>query len=237
MKDSGLKIPVHLAIIADGNGRWAKARGLPRTIGHTKAGTAFQRVVEASRKLGVKVLTIWIFSTENWDRPKEEVDHLMRLFHHNLVSNGKKLVENGIRLRILGDKSRFSPSIQKAQVELEEATKGFSEFTLNVAMNYGGRAEILKATREIARDLAAGKIREEDISEELFDAHTYTAGEPYPDLIVRTSGEQRLSGFMSWQNAYSELYFPQIHFPDLNEDHIRLAIEEYSRRERRYGKV
>ena len=232
-----LKIPNHIAIIMDGNGRWAKAKGLPRTVGHTNGAKALQRVIEACKKFGVKTLTVYAFSTENWGRPKEEVDFLMDLFYKYLTNQSKKLIENKIKFKVLGDKSRFNKKTQDAMVELENQTKNFSEFTLNVAMNYGGHSEILKATREIAMDLKSGKISENDITEELFESHLYTSGQLPPDLIIRTSGEQRLSGFLLYQCSYSELYFPKVHFPDFDEEQIKLAIEEYTKRDRRYGKV
>lgn len=232
-----LKIPQHIAIIMDGNGRWAKNKGLPRTVGHTNGAKALQRVVEACKKFGVKILTVYAFSTENWGRPKEEVDFLMDLFAKYLKNQSKKLIENKIRFRVLGDKSRFSKNIQESMIKLENETAGFDDFYLNVAMNYGGRAEIVKATREIAEEVKAGNIDIESIDEKVFENHIYTFGQPSPDLIIRTSGEQRLSGFLLWQCSYSELYFPKIHFPDFDEEQVKLAIEEYTKRDRRYGKV
>lgn len=232
-----LKIPQHIAIIMDGNGRWAKSKGLPRTVGHTNGAKAMQRVVEACKKFGVKILTVYAFSTENWGRPKEEVDFLMDLFAKYLKNQSKKLVENKIRFRVLGDKSRFSKDIQKSMLKLENETAGFDEFYLNVAMNYGGRAEILKAVKEIADEVKAGNLDINSIDETVFENHIYTVGQPSPDLIIRTSGEQRLSGFLLWQCSYSEFYFPKVHFPDFDEEQIKLAIEEYTKRDRRYGKV
>ena len=232
-----LKIPSHIAIILDGNGRWAKKRGLPRTVGHTNGMKALQRTVEACKKFGIKTLTVYGFSTENWSRPKEEVDFLMKLLLNHLERQSKKLIENKIRFIVLGDKSRFSPEIQNAMKRLESETKDFTEFTFNVALNYGGHAEILKATKEIAEDVKSGKISVDDIDEKLFESHLYTAGQSAPDLIIRTSGEQRLSGFLLWQCSYSEFYFPSIAFPDFDEEQLKLAIQEYSKRDRRYGKV
>ena len=234
---SNLKIPSHIAIIMDGNGRWAKSRGLPRTVGHTNGAKALQRVVEACQKYGVKTLTVYAFSTENWGRPKEEVDFLMNLFERYLIDKEQKLIENKIRFRVFGDKSKFSEKTQRAMCHLEEITKDFPDFSLNVAMNYGGHAEIIKATKEIASDVKSGKISADDITPELFESHLYSAGQNPPDLIIRTSGEQRLSGFLLWQCSYAEFYFPKVHFPDFDEEQIRLAIEEYTKRDRRYGKV
>lgn len=232
-----LKIPNHIAIILDGNGRWAKKKGLPRTVGHTNGAKALQRTIEACKKFGVKTLTVYAFSTENWSRPKEEVDFLMNLFLNYLTKQSKKLIENKIRFVVLGDKSRFSPEIQNAMKKLESDTKDFTEFTFNVALNYGGHAEIVKATKEIAQDVKDGKISIDDIDEKIFESHLYTHDQLPPDLIIRTSGEQRLSGFLLWQCSYSEFYFPQVHFPDFNEEQLKIAIQEYSKRDRRYGKV
>ncbi|MBQ8659976.1 MAG: isoprenyl transferase [Alphaproteobacteria bacterium] len=232
-----LKIPNHIAIILDGNGRWAKKKGLPRTVGHTNGAKALQRTIEACKKFGVKTLTVYAFSTENWSRPKEEVDFLMNLFFNYLTKQSKKLIENKIRFVVLGDKSRFSPEIQNAMKKLESDTKDFTEFTFNVALNYGGHAEIVKATKEIAQDVKDGKISIDDIDEKIFESHLYTHDQLPPDLIIRTSGEQRLSGFLLWQCSYSEFYFPQVHFPDFNEEQLKIAIQEYSKRDRRYGKV
>ncbi len=232
-----LKIPNHIAIILDGNGRWAKKKGLPRTVGHTNGAKALQRTIEACKKFGVKTLTVYGFSTENWSRPKEEVDFLMNLFLNYLTKQSKKLIENKIRFVVLGDKSRFSPEIQNAMKKLESDTKDFTEFTFNVALNYGGHAEIVKATKEIAQDVKDGKISIDDIDEKIFESHLYTHDQLPPDLIIRTSGEQRLSGFLLWQCSYSEFYFPQVHFPDFNEEQLKIAIQEYSKRDRRYGKV
>lgn len=235
--EQDLKIPKHVAIILDGNGRWAKNRGLPRTVGHTNGAKALQRVIEACKDFDIKTLTVYAFSTENWSRPKEEVDFLMKLFYQYLTKQSKKLIENKIRFIVLGDKSKFDEKTQKAMKKLESDTKDFTEFTFNVALNYGGHAEILKATKELAEDVKSGKISIDDIDEKLFESHLYTAGQSAPDLIIRTSGEQRLSGFLLWQCSYSEFYFPKVYFPDFDKKQLEIAIQEYSKRDRRYGKV
>ena len=235
--DQNLKIPQHIAIIPDGNGRWAKSRGLPRYVGHTNGAKAIQRTIMACKDLGVKILTVYCFSTENWNRPKDEVDFLMNLFYKYLTRKPDNLIKNKIKVHVLGDKSRFSKNIQDAMEKLENLTKDFSDFTLNVALNYGGHQEIVFATKSIINDIKAGKIKETDINENLFESYLYTAGQPNPDLIIRTSGEQRLSGFLLWQSSYTEFYFPKIHFPDFNKRQVELAIEEYTKRDRRYGKV
>ncbi len=232
-----LKIPTHIAIIADGNGRWAKLRGLPRTAGHAKGMQTVEKLIPACQKLGIKVLTFYLFSTENWNRSKEEVDFLMNLFQKYLTKEFRKLIENKVKFNVLGDKSRFSPEIQTAMTQLENDTKDFTDFTLNCALNYGGHAEIIRATKNIVKDIKAGKITEDDINESIFENYLYTAGQPAPDLIIRTSGEQRLSGFLLWQSFYSEFYFPKFHFPDFDEEKLMEAIKEYSTRDRRYGKV
>ena len=232
-----LKLPVHIAIIMDGNGRWAKSRGLPRTVGHTNGAKALQRIITASKELGIKILTVYAFSTENWNRPKEEVDFLMNLFLKYLSTKSKDLIKNKIRFIALGDKSKFSDRIQNAINKLESETKNFTDFTLNVALNYGGHQEIVNATKSIFKDIKAGKISENNINETLFENYLYTRGQPSPDLIIRTSGEQRLSGFLLWQSSYSEFYFPKIHFPDFDKNQLELAIQEYTKRDRRYGKV
>ncbi len=237
MTETNLKIPYHIGIIMDGNGRWAKSRGLPRHVGHTNGAKAMQRIVEACKKFGVKILTAYAFSTENWARPKEEVDFLMNLFAKYLKTQADKLIENKIHFKVLGDKSRFSKEIQDSMIKLENDTKDFDEFYLNVAMNYGAREEILKAVREISTDVKNGNLSIKDINADVFQSHLYTAGQNDPDLIIRTSGEQRLSNFLLWQCSYSEFYFPKIHFPDFDEEQIKLAIEEYTKRDRRYGKV
>lgn len=237
VSNTNLKIPTHIAIIMDGNGRWAKAKGLPRYVGHTNGAKAMQRVVEACKKFGVKFLTTYAFSTENWGRPKEEVDFLINLFSKYLKNYTNKLIENKIHFKVLGDKSRFSKEIQDAMIKLENDTKDFNDFYLNVAMNYGAREEILKAVKEISTDFKNGNLSLDDINSDLFQSHLYTANQPDPDLIIRSSGEQRLSNFLLWQCSYSEFYFPKTHFPDFDEEQIKLAIMEYNKRDRRYGKV
>ncbi len=234
---SNLKIPNHVAIIADGNGRWAKSRGLPRTIGHTNGMKAIEKLIPACQKQGIKILTLYLFSTENWNRPESEVSFLMNLFYRYLTKEFKQLIENKVRFKVLGDKSRFSPEIQDAMIELENKTKDFTDFTLNCALNYGGHAEILRATKNIVKDVKDGKITEKDINETMFENYLYTAGQPMPDLIIRPGGEQRLSGFLLWQSFYSELYFPKFYFPDFDEEKLVEAIKEYNTRDRRYGKV
>ena len=237
IETSHLKIPTHIAIIADGNGRWAKLKGLPRTAGHAKGMQTVEKLIPACQKAGIKVLTFYLFSTENWKRSEEEVGFLMNLFYQYLTKEFKKLIENKIRFKVLGDKSRFSPEIQTAMTKLENDTKDFTDFTLNCALNYGGHSEIVNATKNIIKDIKTGKIKEDDINEVLFENYLYTAGQPAPDLIIRTSGEQRLSGFLLWQSSYTEFYFPKFHFPDFDEEKLQEAIKEYSTRDRRYGKV
>jgi len=234
---AALKIPAHIGIICDGNGRWAKARGLPRTVGHFNGAKAFQRLMEAARDLGIRMMTFWVFSTENWSRPQDEVDYLMELFLDYLTKRAHKLIDNKVRFRHLGDLSRLSPKIREGIRDLEEKTRHFTEYAVNIALNYGGRPEIVMAARGIAEDVKAGLLDPGDIDESVFNRYTYFAEIPKPDLIIRTSGEQRLSGFMNWANSYAELYFPSYHFPDMDADKLREAVVEYSRRDRRFGGV
>jgi undecaprenyl diphosphate synthase len=194
-------------------------------------------VLEAAKDLGIKMATFWVFSTENWTRPADEVEYLMKLFLDYLTRRGGKLVENRARFRVLGDKSRFSPAIRKAMDDLEEKTKDFSDFFVNFAMNYGGQDEILRVARRIAGEAKSGALDPKDITRELFDRYSDLGGDPYPDFVIRTSGEQRLSGFLSWCVGYSELYFPEYHFPDFNKARLKEAIAEYARRDRRFGQV
>lgn len=222
-------IPTHVGIIMDGNGRWAKKRGLPRTFGHKAGGEAFVKIVTECRKIGIKCLTVYAFSTENWKRSETEVGALMGLMKEYMVRYTDDLVKNGIRLRILGDLSRFERSTVEEINKRIEMSKNNDGMTLCIALNYGGRAELTTAVNKL---LKTGKteITEKDISDAL-----YTEGLPDPDLIIRTSGEQRTSNFLLWQSAYSEYYFTDVLWPDFDEKELKKAIEEYSKRNRRFG--
>lgn len=230
-------IPNHIAIIMDGNGRWAKERNLPRSMGH-KAGVETVRIIlkEAAR-LGVKNLTLYTFSTENWGRPTDEISTLMKLINTYLKSELKEINENGVKLNIFGDMSRLPKESRDALNDAIELTKNNKRINLNLALNYGGRDEILRATKLIARDIKNNKIKEEDINEKTVEKYLYTNGIPDPDLIIRPSGEQRLSNFLLWQCAYSEFWYSNINWPDFKEVDLRKAIADYQGRDRRFGKV
>ena len=230
-------IPNHIAIIMDGNGRWAKERNLPRTMGH-KAGVETVRIIlkEAAR-LGVKNLTLYTFSTENWGRPTDEISTLMKLINTYLKSELKEINENGVKLNIFGDMSRLPKESRDALNDAIELTKNNKRINLNLALNYGGRDEIVRATKLIARDIKNNKIKEEDINEKTVEKYLYTNGIPDPDLIIRPSGEQRLSNFLLWQCAYSEFWYSNINWPDFKEVDLRKAIADYQGRDRRFGKV
>lgn len=227
--------PVHVAIIMDGNGRWAKARGLPRTAGHKKGVEAVRRTVEAARELGLGYLTIFSFSSENWRRPEEEVSDLMGLLRFYLRSEIAELHKAGVRLRVVGDRSRLADDIVRLIEQAEGLTADNKALTLVVALSYGSRQEIAMAARRLAEEVKAGRLDPADIDEEAVTARLYTTDIPDPDLIVRTSGEQRLSNFLLWQSAYSELVFVDTLWPDFTKRDLEAAIEEFHRRERRFG--
>jgi undecaprenyl diphosphate synthase len=227
--------PCHVAIIMDGNGRWARARGLTRAAGHKRGAEATREVVRGACELGISYLTLFGFSSENWKRPASEVGGLMGLLRLYLRSEIADLHKNGVRLRVIGERSRLARDIVALIENAEEQTRGNTALALTVALSYGARVEIVEAARRICRDVAAGRLREEQIDEETFTSYLATAGIPDPDLIVRTSGEQRLSNFLLWQSAYSELVFTDRLWPDFTKQDLEDAIREYHRRERRYG--
>ncbi|WP_138380130.1 isoprenyl transferase [Luteithermobacter gelatinilyticus] len=234
-KAGALTPPQHIAIIMDGNGRWAKKRLLPRVAGHRKGAEVVRNCVRTCSSLGVNYLTLYAFSSENWKRPEDEVRDLMGLLSHYLQNEVTELDRQNVRLRFIGGRDRLSPSILKLIAEAEEKTRQNTGLQLILALNYGGQAEIVCAAREIARKVKAGDIDPDMIDEKLFSDHLYTADIPDPDLIIRTSGEQRLSNFLLWQAAYSEFIFIDTLWPDFNEDILQGAIEEFNKRERRYG--
>jgi undecaprenyl diphosphate synthase len=229
--------PHHVAIIMDGNGRWAKARGLPRVAGHRRGADAVRRVVRGAGELGVPVLTLFAFSTENWARPAEEVNDLMGLLRHYLRNELEELHKNGARLRVIGKRSGLAADIVKDIGEAEFMTRGNSRIDVNICINYGARDEILQATRNLARQVAAGELAVDRIDEDRFERELLTSGVPDPDLLIRTSGEQRISNFLLWQSAYAELVFVDTLWPDFGKEHLERAIAEFRRRERRYGGV
>lgn len=228
-------IPRHIAVIMDGNGRWAEERGLARTDGHHAGVDAVRRIVRAARDLGVSWLTLFAFSSENWRRPATEVGELMNLLRFYLRRELNELAKNGVRLCFLGERELMAPDIAAMMAEAESRTRANTALTLTIALNYGSRREIARAARQLATRVAAGEIENADIDENLFDQTLNTLGLPDPDLLVRTSGEQRLSNFLLWQLAYTELVFMPVHWPDFDKQHLTDAIVEYRRRERRYG--
>jgi len=227
----------HLAIIMDGNGRWAKLRGLPRNIGHRAGIKALHRTVEAFQKLGGKYLTIFAFSTENWDRPDHEVSEIMRLVRVFAKRRLKDFQKNGIRLNVFGDKSGLDPALQEVLTKAESETRQNDKLFFNVCFNYGGRLDILNAVKKIASDVRDGIKNVNQISYDDISNSLYSAGIPDPDMIVRTSGERRISNFLLWQMAYSEFYFVPYHWPDFDEEKLKDVFEEYKRRDRRYGAI
>jgi len=229
--------PNHVAIIMDGNGRWAKARGLPRVAGHRRGADAVRRVVRGAGELGIPVLTLFAFSTENWTRPADEVNDLMGLLRHYLRNELDELRKNGARLRVIGNREGLASDIVRDISDAENVTRGNSRIDVNICINYGARAEILQAIRSLARQVAAGELSADRIDEDCFESELLTSGVPDPDLLIRTSGEQRISNFMLWQCAYAELVFVDTLWPDFGKEHLEQAIAEFRRRERRYGGV
>lgn len=231
----GLNVPKHVAVIMDGNGRWAKRRGLPRIAGHHAGMKAVKRATVAADDAGVEILTMYAFSTENWIRPKDEVDYLMKLPQEFLKIELEELIQKNVRVRMTGWKERVPSHTLEAVQEAEEKTRNNTGLILNFALNYGGRKEILDSVRTIAEEVRSGKLSPEDITEETYQRYLQTAGLPDPDLLIRTSGEIRLSNFMLWQLAYTELWFTDLYWPDFTNEHFNEAIREYQRRTRRYG--
>ena len=229
-----LPAPQHIAIIMDGNGRWAKQRGLPRTAGHAAGGEAFRRIANYCRTLGVKYLTVYAFSTENWKRSEEEVAGIMRLLGKYLQEALRDMEKNRVRFRFLGDLSRLSPQLQKLCRDAESQSSDY-DVQVNFCLNYGGRDEIVHAARAFARDVAEGKRTSDELTEELLSGYLYSSDIPDPELIIRPSGEKRISNFLLWQSAYSEFVFMNVLWPDFSPADLDAAIEEYHRRNRRFG--
>ena len=230
-----IQAPVHLAIIMDGNGRWAQARGKKRTFGHNAGAEAVRRAVKAASDLGIKYLTLFSFSSENWSRPKSEITDLMGLLRLYLRREIAELHSKNVRLRVIGDRSRLAEDIQDLIINGEEKTKNNTGLNLILALSYGARDEILNATRSLAAECAAGRINPEDIDERAFEQSLFTHDIPDPDLLIRTSGEKRISNFLLWQLAYTEFLFIDKHWPDFSISDMSDAVEEFSRRERRFG--
>ncbi|PJG81882.1 polyprenyl diphosphate synthase [Caviibacterium pharyngocola] len=228
-------IPRHVAIIMDGNGRWAKQKGKMRIFGHTNGVAAVREAVSYARKIGVQVLTLYAFSSENWNRPEQEVSALMTLFMQALDREVKKLHKNNIRLKIVGDISRFSAALQEKIAKAENLTENNTALTLNIAANYGGCWDIVQAAQKIARSVKEGGLNPDEITESLFQQHLVTGDQPMVDLLIRTSGEQRISNFLLWQIAYAELYFSDVLWPDFDQKEFNRAVAAYQQRHRRFG--
>lgn len=233
----GLRIPGHIGVIMDGNGRWARARGRPRTDGHVEGVKALRRLVELCIRYGVGHLTVFSFSSENWSRPKDEIAFIFGLLRRFVASDLERLIENKVRVKIIGAREGLEPSLLRLIDDVEDKTKDGSGLKLQVAFNYGGKAEIAAAVRRIAAEVAAGRLKPEEIGEATIGSALYTAGIPDPDVIVRTSGEQRFSNFLLWQGAYAELVFVERNWPDFDEDTFLDVLEAYSARDRRFGGV
>ncbi len=229
------RVPRHIGIIMDGNRRWAEARGLPKSLGHKAGADAARRTIEAAAEAGISWLTLFAFSSENWKRPEEEITDLTGLLGMYLRHEVGQLVKHGIRLRVIGDRQRFGEEIAEAAAAAEARTAGGTRLNLNVALSYGARSEIAAAARAIAEDVASGRVKPAEVTEALLASHLSTAGMPDPDLVIRTSGEQRLSNFLLWQAAYAEFAFPDVLWPDFGADHLRAALADFAGRERRFG--
>ena len=237
MKSDSEALPAHIAIVMDGNGRWAEKRKRPRTFGHQAGLKALRRTVEHCGRVGVKELTVFAFSSENWNRPRKEVNRLMELFLRALDKEARELHENEVRVRFIGNISGFSSELQDKVSEAMALTAANSRMTLNVAANYGGRWDIVNAARRLATDIAGGRLQPEHVNEKLFAGYTSLSESPDPDLFIRTGGEMRISNFLLWQSAYTELFFSPVLWPDFGPDQLDEAIASFSGRERRYGRT
>ncbi len=232
-----LRIPQHVAIILDGNGRWAKSKGMPRNYGHSRGARNLEVICEDAYNIGIKYLTVYLFSTENWKRSKEEVDGLMRLFRSYTKTCIKTAQKNNMKVRVLGDPTALDPDLQESLKKLVESSKDNTGLNFQIAINYGSRDEIVRAIRHLTADCMDGKVKPEEITEEMFSGYLDTREVPDPDLLIRTSGEQRLSNYLLWQLAYSEFYFTPVPWPDFSKAELEKAVEAYNQRDRRYGGV
>ena len=233
----GLRIPQHIAIIMDGNGRWAKKRFMPRNYGHAQGAKTIEKIIEEANNLGVKYLTVYAFSTENWVRPQEEIDALMKLLRNYMKDCIVKSKKNNMRVRVIGDRTKLDYDLQESIANLEVESASNTGITFVVALNYGGRDELVRAAKKMAEDAVEGKISVEDIDQSVFSSYLDTNEIPDPDLMIRTSGELRLSNYLLWQLAYTEFYFTDVLWPDFNREELMKAIEFFNRRERRFGGV
>ena len=230
-----MNIPKHVAIILDGNGRWAKAKGMPRNYGHVQGAKTVELICEEAYKMGIQYLTVYAFSTENWNRPKEEVDALMKLLRNYMKNCLKTAEKNNMCVRIIGDKSGLDPDIQESIEQLEQATKENTGLHFSIAINYGGRDELRRAFQKMASDMKKGDRLVEEITEDIIADYLDTAGLPDPDLLIRTCNEQRISNFLLWQLAYTEFYFTPVAWPDFSKEELEKAVRAYNQRDRRYG--
>lgn len=232
-----MNIPNHVAIILDGNGRWAKKRMMPRQYGHAKGAQVVEQICEDAWNMGIQYLTVYAFSTENWNRPDSEVKILMDIFSKYMVDKLQKVGQKNMKIRFIGERSRLDKAMIEKIENLEESTKDNTGLNFTVALNYGSRDEMVRAMRKIAAEIKEGKLEPEDITEEKYNTYLDTAELPDPDLLIRTSGEQRLSNYLLWQLAYTEFYFTDVMWPDFNKEELAKAVEWYANRDRRYGKV
>ena len=232
-----MNVPQHIAIILDGNGRWAKAKGMPRNYGHVQGSKNVEKICEEAWKMGIKYLTVYAFSTENWNRSKEEVTALMNLLNQYLKNCLKTAKKNNMRIRVIGDISRLDPSMQEKICLLEKESASYTGLNLTIAINYGSRDEIVRGIKRMYQDVEEHKLDADAISEDTVSKYLDTADLPDPDLMIRTSGEQRLSNYLLWQLAYAEFYFTPVAWPDFHGEELRKAVEAYENRDRRYGKV
>lgn len=233
----GLKMPQHVAIILDGNGRWAKAKGMPRNYGHVQGAKTVEVICEEAYKMGIQYLTVYAFSTENWNRPKDEVDALMKLLRNYMKTCLKTAEKNRMCVRVIGDKTGLDDDIRRRIAELEESTKNNDGLHFQIALNYGGRDEIRRAVQRLAEKTATGELKPEEITEDVISGMLDTHDLPEPDLLIRTCGEQRISNFLLWQLAYTEFYFTPVAWPDFTKDELIKAVQAYNQRDRRYGLV
>lgn len=237
LRGENMNVPNHIAIILDGNGRWAKSKGMPRNYGHAQGSKNVEVICEEAYKMGVNYLTVYAFSTENWTRPKDEVDALMKLLRNYMKTCLKTAAKNRMCVKVLGDKSGLDEDIRLRIAELEEATRDHDGLHFQIALNYGSKDELMRAMNHLIADRESGVIEKTPVTEAVFEQYLDTAGLPDPDLLIRTSGEQRISNFLLWQLAYAEFYFADVHWPDFSKEELIKAIEVYNSRDRRFGAV